>query len=167
MDKDITSVRVKKIVFYAIYIFIALVLQEVAFSGLRIGGVYPFVLPACAAALGFFEGGWSGAIYSLVLGLFADLTFPETVIMYTVLFPCIAFIAGFITFFYVNKGFLAFFIIAAVMTAAGGAVQAIRVFLLSGFSAALFQTFLLQTLLSLPFLPLCFLPPKKRFYAVI
>ena len=51
-----TRERLRKIIFYALYIFIALIVQEIVLSGLRLGKYYAFLLPSVAVALGMFEG---------------------------------------------------------------------------------------------------------------
>ena len=64
-----TRERLRKIIFYALYIFIALVVQEIVLSGLRLGKYYVFLLPSIAVALGMFEGSFWGSMLALVLGL--------------------------------------------------------------------------------------------------
>ena len=156
-----TRERLRKIIFYALYIFIALVVQEIVLSGLKLGGCYVFVLPCVAVALGMFEGAFWGSMVALVLGLFTDLMYPETVIMYMILFPSIAFGVGFLVNYFLNRSFLAYMGAAFVCLVITGLVQGLKVLMTDGWTIEVFITVLIQTLISFPTAVLCYFPPKR------
>jgi cell shape-determining protein MreD len=156
-----TRERLRKIIFYALYIFIALIVQEIVLSGLRLGKYYAFLLPSIAVALGMFEGSFWGSMLALVLGLFTDLMYPETVIMYMILFPATAFTVGFLVRFFLNRSFLAYMGSAFICLIVTGLVQGLKVLMTDSFTVEVFVTVVVQTLISLPLAALCYFPPMR------
>ena len=140
-----TRERLRKIIFYALYIFIALIVQEIVLSGLMLGKYYAFLLPSVAVALGMFEGSFWGSMLALVLGLFTDLMYPETVIMYMILFPATAFTVGFLVRFFLNRSFLAYMGSAFICLIVTGLVQGLKVLMTDSFTVEVFVTVVVQT----------------------
>lgn len=99
MKEFFKKVNIKRAVKYALYMFLALVCQDMLFTQLRIAGVCPMFLPAVAIAVGMFEGASWGAVFGLIMGVFADMAFVENTILFTVLFPALSFMAGFVAHF--------------------------------------------------------------------
>ena len=151
----------KRILKYALYLFLALVVQNMLFTQLRILGECPLILPAVAVAVGMFEGATWGAIFSLIMGIFADMAFVENMILFTVLFPALAFASGFVSTFFINRRFFAFVGAALLGLLITGFVQMLHIVAVDTFSPVMFRTVILQTLWSLPFSVLAYLPPAR------
>ena len=114
MLKEIWSkINPRRVLLYALYMFLALVLQTMVLTYIRPLGVCPFVLPAAAVAVGMFEGGTWGAVFGLVLGIFTDMVFVESTVTFTLLFPALAFATGFVSQFFINRRFPGFMLAAA------------------------------------------------------
>lgn len=160
--KDILArIKIKKLLKYALYLFLALVTQDMLFTQVRIFGVCPMVLPAVAVAVGMFEGPGFGAIFALILGIFADMAYIENTVTFTLLFPVLAFGAAFVAQFFVNRRFFAFMGVAFAGLLITALVQMLRALAMGGWAWALVSTVLLQTLWSIPPAALAYFPPAK------
>lgn len=154
-------INIKRILRYLLFMFLSLVTQNMVFTKLRIFGVCPMVLPAVAVAVGMFEGASWGAVFSLIMGIFADMAFVENTILFTVLFPAIAFFSGFVSQFFINRRFFAFMLTAAFALFVTATVQAMKTFALDGFTMSAIPTVVMQTLWSLPPAAVAYFPPAK------
>lgn len=160
--KEIFSARnVKRLLQYALYMFLSLVAQNMLFTELRPLGVCPMVLPAVAVAVGMFEGATWGAVFSLIMGIFADMAFIENTITFTVLFPALSFVTGFIAQFFINRRFFAYMGATLIALITTGVVQMLKTAALDTWSATMLVTVLLQTLWSLPFAVLAYYPAAE------
>ena len=154
-------VKLRKVLQYALYLFLALLTQNMLLTQLRVAGVCPMILPAAAVAVGMFEGASWGAILSLILGIFADMAFVENTILFTVLFPALAFASGFISTFFINRRFFAFMGAALLGLLVTALTQMLHTVAVDTFTVVMFRTVALQTLWSMPFAVLAYLPPAK------
>ena len=136
---------------YLLFLFIILLVQDIVITHFRIWGTCAFIPPAACVAAGMFLGSVPGALFSLLMGFFADMIFPENTIMFTLLFPALAFFSGFVADFFVNRRFFAFMCLCAAAFVVTAVVQAFGAFASGGISLAAVPVILLQTLLSLPF----------------
>ncbi len=157
----LSRIKVQRTLKYALFMFLALLTQNMLFTQLRIAGVCPMILPAVAVAVGMFEGATWGAIFSLIMGFFADMAFVENMILFTVLFPALAFASGFVSTFFINRRFFAFVGAALLGLLITGFVQMLHIVAVDTFSSVMFRTVILQTLWSLPFSVLAYLPPAR------
>ena len=155
------KIRFKRVLQYALFLFLALLAQNMLFTQLRIVGVCPMILPAVAVAAGMFQGGTWGAVIALVLGIFADMAFVENTVLFTIVFPALAFGSGFISQFFINRRFFAFMGAALLGLLLTGFAQMLHVVVMDSFSLSMLPTVLLQTLWSLPFAPLAYLPAAR------
>ena len=114
-----------------------------------------------AVAVGMFEGASWGAIFSLVMGIFADMAFVENTVMFTVLFPALAFGSGFISQFFINRRFVAFMGAAFFALLITAAVQALETFAVAGWTLSAVPVVAMQTVWSLPPAALAYFPPAK------
>lgn len=146
---------------YAVFLLLTLVLQNMVFPRIRPLGVCPMVLPAAVVAVGMFEGASWGAIFSLVLGIFADMDYVENTVMFTLLLPALAFFAGFVSQFFINRRFFAYMGAAFAACLITAAVQMVGTAASDGWSASMLVTVALQTLWSLPPAVLVYFPPAK------
>jgi len=109
IPKDfLEKINVGKVLRYAIYLVVLLVMQNILFTQLRIFGVCPMFLPAAAVAMGMFEGATWGPLFSLLMGIFADMAFVENTIFFTLAFPSISFASAFVSNFFINRRFFAY-----------------------------------------------------------
>ena len=155
------KINFRRVLRYALFLFLALLTQNMLLTQLRIAGICPMVLPAVAVAAGMFEGATWGALIGLILGLFADMAFVENTVLFTVVFPAVAFASGFVSQFFINRRFFAFMGAALLGLLLTGMAQLLHTAAMDSFSATMFSTVLLQTLWSLPFAPLAYLPAAK------
>ena len=151
----------KRVLRYLVYLFLALIAQTMLLARTRIAGICPYVLPAVAVAVGMFEGPVWGVLYSLLLGFFADMAFVENTVLFTVLFPVLAFGTGFVSQFFINRRFFAFMGAALGGLLLTGFVQLVHTSAIDGFSMQMIPTVLLQTIWSLPLAALAYFSPAR------
>lgn len=162
IQKDILEkINFGKVSRYALYLIVVLILQNILFTQMRLFGVCPLVLPAVAVAMGMFEGATLGAVFSLIMGIFADMAFIENTIFFTLLFPALSFLAGFVSNYYINRRFFAYMGAAAGGLLITAAAQILKTSAMDTFSPVMITTGLLQTLWSLPFAALVYYPPSR------
>lgn len=160
--KDFFSTKnIKRLLKYALYMFLALITQNMLFTQIRPLGVCPLVLPAVAVAVGMFEGATFGAVFSLIMGFFADMAFIENTTTFTILFPALAFASGFVAQFFINRRFFAYMGAAFVGLLATGIVQMLKTSAMDAFAPVMLVTVFLQTLWSMPPAVLAYYPPAE------
>ena len=152
---------IRRILLYALYLFLALVMQNMLFTQIRPLGVCPMILPGVCVAVGMFEGSTWGAVFALILGIFADMAYVENTVLFTILFPALAFAAGFACQFFVNRRFFAFMGLTAAASLVTAAVQMVTTAAGDAWSVSMLSTVALQTLWSLPPSILAFFPPAR------
>ena len=138
-----------------------LIVQNMVFCEGRPLGVCPLIFPAAAVAVGMFEGVTWGTVFSLILGLFADMGFVENTVMFTIALPVLSFAAGFVAQFIVNRRFFAYMVTAVLASLAAALLQMLKVTAAEGISTVMLTTVLLQTLWSVPPAILIYFPPAR------
>ena len=161
MKELLAKINLRRMLLYALYLFLVLIFQNMALTQIRPLGVCPFMLPAAVVAVGMFEGASWGAIFGLLMGIFADMFYVESTVGFTLLFPAIAFVVGFVSQFFINRRFFAYMVAACAALLVTGVAQMLRVLVLEGWSFAFLSTVILQTLWSLPPAVLAYFPPAK------
>jgi hypothetical protein len=146
----LARINTRRVLRYALYMFLSLLAQTMVLNRLRIAGVCPLVLPAVAVAVGMFEGATWGALFSLLMGIFADMAFIENGVLFTVLFPALAFASGFVSQFFINRRFFAFTGVALIALLITGTLQMLKTLAGDAWSLEMLKVLALQTLLSLP-----------------
>lgn len=161
MRELFAKINVKRLLKYALYMFLSLVAQNMLFTQIRPFGVCPMVLPAVAVAVGMFEGATWGAVFSLIMGIFSDMAFIENTVTFTILFPALSFAAGFVSQFYINRRFFAFMGVTLAALLVTGVVQMLKTAAMDVWAGSMITTVLLQTLWSLPPAVLAYFPPAE------
>ena len=161
MKELLSQLYIKKILRYALYMFLALVMQNMLFTQLRPLGVCPMWLPAVAAGVGMFEAPGAGVAFGLIMGYFADMAFVENTVLFTIMFPAIAFGSALLSQFYINRRFLAFMGLALLAEILCAFMQLLATAVTDAFSTEMFRTALLQIAWSFPFAALAYVPPAK------
>ena len=136
----------------ALYLILALLLQNTAFARFRILGVHALILPAVVVAVAMFHGPVWGGVFGLFAGLLGDMGYPETTVLFLTMLPLLGFAAGMLAEHLVSRtlpGFLAVVLAALLLV---GFVQAVKLWIFhnAGFGLPML-TMLKQTLISLPF----------------
>ena len=159
LERLLTSkINYKRLLQYILFLFLSLLAQNMVLNRVRILGVCPFVLPAVAVAVGMFEGATWGALFSLLMGVFADMAYIENTVTFTVLFPLLAFGSGFISQFFINRRFFAFMGAALVGLLVTGIVQMLLTAAGDSLSFVMIRVVVLQTLWAMPFAVLAYFP---------
>ena len=161
MKELLAKINLRRLLLYALYLFLVLVFQNMALTQIRPLGICPFMLPAAVVAVGMFEGASWGAVFGLVMGIFADMFYVESTVGFALLFPVIAFAVGFVSQFFINRRFFAFMVASCAALLVTGMAQMLRVLVLEGWSLTLLSTVILQTIWSLPPAVLAYFPPAK------
>ena len=144
---------IRRGVLYALYLLGALILQNVIFSHVAPLGVRAMFMPALVTAVALFEGGWTGGVFGLAAGIVTDLFFAGQSVMFTVLFPAIGFVTGFLVDFFLNRRLLTYVILTVPALLLAAFVQMFSLLFYRGQNSfALWWTALLQTLWSVPFI---------------
>ena len=151
----------KRVLRYLLYLFLCLLVQTMLLSRLRIAGICPFALPAAAVAVGMLEGPVWGVLYSLLLGFFADMAYVENTVLFTLLFPALAFATGFLSQFFINRRFFAFMGAAAGGLLVTALVQMLHTSVIDSFDLSMIPTVILQTLWALPLAALAYVFPAR------
>ena len=157
----LTPRRLRRVLWYGVYLLLVLVLQDMVLTQIRPAGVCAFIPPAAVTAVAMFEGAIPGVVFALVMGIFTDMFTPGTVITYTVLFPVLAFGVGILAQFFVNRRFLGFMLLALAALLLTALTQTLIISVKSAGSLSALGTAILQTLWSLPVAALVYLPPAR------
>ena len=144
--------KVRKAIVYFGVLLLVLFTQNIVLSHIAILGVHVLIAPIAIVAVGFFEGGVWGGVFGLVLGLFCDMSFNDTKVLLTVIFPLIGFISGAMAMFFVNKRFFSFFFVCLAALALTAICQMFKFVAIADTNILpVLATAGLQTLWSLPF----------------
>ena len=144
--------RLRSILLLALYLALTLLAQNTLFAKLRIWGVHVIVLPALMAAVGMFRGPVWGGVFGIFAGVFANMGYPESLVLFILLLPVLGYVSGMLSEHLLTRSLVAFLCIAlgAHLITAFAQMFRLWVFRSSDFSA-LAVTALRQTLVSLPF----------------
>lgn len=153
--------NIKRVLQYALFMLLMLIFQTMVVTHFRPLGVCAFVLPTAAIAVGMFEGASFGTVFGLALGIFTDMFYVESTVMYTILFPALAFAAGFTAQYFINRRFVSFIAAAFAGMLITGFVQMLGVSLKDSFSFSMIFTVILQTLWTMPLSLLAYFPAAR------
>ena len=145
---------------YALFMLLTLMAQNMILSHFRLFGSCPMV-PAVAVAVGMFEGATLGPLFSLIMGIFADMSFVEHTIFFALVLPALSFAAAFVSQFFINRRFFAFMGITLAALFITAVLQMLKTLAGDTWSGAMLSTVIVQTLWSLPFSAVAYFPPAK------
>ena len=129
MLRDLINLeKIRRVLLYLAYIFVAQFFQDTFFSAIPLFGVKMFFMPAVVVAIGAFEGGVWGAALGLVTGFLTDISY-DNVALFTVLFPLLGFFSGVFTRWFVNASLFAYLIMCLVAFAVTAAAQMLELLL--------------------------------------
>lgn len=141
---------------------LTLIAQNMIFSRITVLGVRAMFLPSAAVAAGMFCGGTGGAVFGLIMGFFADMSFPENTVLFTALFAALGFFAGVAADFFLNRRFWPYMAASLAALLITGVCQLLGAVMHSGAGEwALMRTVGLQTLWALP-VSAVFYPAAKK-----
>lgn len=139
-----------------------LILQNIVFSHITILGVRAFFLPSLLVAVGMFENETRSAVFGMIMGIICDICYPESTIMYTILFSLLGLFFGYFANKYINNKFLPFMIASLVCLIITGLVQTISTVIL--FGAPILKVLSVAGLQTLWAIPVCvFVYPSAWF----
>ena len=113
------------------------------------------------AAGGLDQGGDLGPLFSLIMGIFADMSFVEHTIFFALVLPALSFAAAFVSQFFINRRFFAFMGITLAALFITAALQMLKTLAGDTWSGAMLSTIIVQTLWSMPFSAVAYFPPAK------
>ena len=146
---------------YALFMLLTLMAQNMILSHFRLFDSCPMVLPAVAVAVGMFEGATLGPLFSLIMGIFADMSFVEHTIFFALVLPALSFTAAFVSQFFINRRFFAFMGITLAALFITAVLQMLKTLAGDTWSGAMLSTVIVQTIWSLPFSAVAYFPPAK------
>lgn len=155
------KINIHRVLRYALFMLLTLMAQNMILSHFRLVGSCPMVLPAVAVAVGMFEGATLGPMFSLIMGIFADMSFVEHTIFFALVLPALSFAAAFVSQFFINRRFFAFMGITLAALFITAALQMLKTLAGDTWSGAMLSTVIVQTLWSLPFSAVAYFPPAK------
>lgn len=155
------KINIHRVLRYALFMLLTLIAQNMILSHFRLFGSCPMVLPAAAVAVGMFEGATLGPLFSLIMGIFADMSFVEHTIFFALVLPALSFAAAFVSQFFINRRFFAFMGITLAALFVTAALQMLKTLAGDTWSGAMLSTVIVQTLWSLPFSAVAYFPPAK------
>ena len=155
------KINIHRVLRYALFMLLTLMAQNMILSHFRLFGSCPMVLPAVAVAVGMFEGATLGPLFSLIMGIFADMSFVEHTIFFALVLPALSFAAAFVSQFFINRRFFAFMGIMLAALFITAALQMLKTLAGDTWSGAMLSTIIVQTLWSMPFSAVAYFPPAK------
>lgn len=161
MNDFIEKIDFRRYLRYGLFVFLTLTAQNMVLGSMRIMGVCPTVLPAAAAAMGMFEGATFGPLFSLIMGLFADMAYVENKVFFTLLLPALSLGSAFISQFFINRRFFAFMGVSLIVLLICGTLQMLKTLAADAFSMDMITVVAMQALWSLPFSALTYFMPAR------
>ena len=144
--------RLRSILLLALYLALTLLLQNTLFAKLRIWGVHAIVLPALMVAVGMFRGPVWGGVFGIFAGVFANMGYPESIVLFILLLPLIGYVSGMLSEHLLTRSLVAFLCMTLGAQLLTALFQFFRLWVFQGADlSALLITGLKQTLVSLPF----------------
>jgi len=152
MFEWVNPANLRRGLFYAAVIIMALAVQNEFFGRFSILGVRVFYMPVLVSAIGVFEGGFWGGIMGMITGVICDMTYHDTTVTYTIVLTLLGFASGLVFRFFVNRKLFSFTVVSAAALILTGFCQMLRPLVLQRCDVMSgIRVVLLQSLWSLPF----------------
>jgi len=144
--------KVRKAAIHLICIVLAVWLQTMVLSQVKLFGVKPFFLPAVVAAIALWEGGAWGGVLGMFTGAYCDMCSCDSTVLYLILFTAFGFFIGLLADFLMNRSFASYLLLTITALLITALCQIVPLWIFRGTTfGPLLGTALLQTLWSLPF----------------
>ena len=144
--------RLRSVLLLALYLALTLLAQNTLFARLRLWDVRVIVLPALMVAVGMFRGPIWGGVFGIFAGFFADMGYPETMMLFLFLLPLLGYVGGMLSEHLLTRSLVAFLCMALGAQLLTAFFQLFRLWVFQGAElSALLITGLKQTVVSLPF----------------
>lgn len=104
-------------------LIILFVLQSMVFARLRILGIAPLLLPVAVVGVAMFEGATWGGGFGIAAGVFCDISYSETIVMFTVLLMLLGAGIGLLGEYILARGFPSYLVCCVLMLAVVSFVQ--------------------------------------------
>lgn len=151
--------KVRRGIIYAAIMLIVLTVQELLLSRITIFGVRAMIVPIFPVAVGLLQGGMWGMGFGLACGLLCDAMFAENLVLFTMIFPVIGFLATAAERFLVSRELVSFFALSLVALFFTAFAQLVKTFIFFDASILpMLRVAVLQTLYSLPFVFILYYP---------
>lgn len=149
--------KIRRALWYAVYIVAVLLAQTLMFSRIPIFGVKTLFVPAAVVAIAMLEDGVWGAMYGLLAGLLCDMAYGNTA-LFVFVFPAVGLFVGALARQFLNRQLFAYLCLSFAALVITGFFQIFRLLVfLNQDALALLSTAAAQALVSLPFaVPLYF-----------
>ena len=95
----------KKAFAYSIFLLVVYTLQITMLARIRIEDVSALIIPLAVVGAGLYEGGLWGGLFGLAAGVFCDIAVDNSSFLFTVYLPILGFFIGFLSEYYLAKGF--------------------------------------------------------------
>lgn len=157
-----TKAIIIKILKHALFLIILYILQSMVFPRLKIHGVCPVILPIAVVGVALFEGSAWGAGFGAAAGMFCDLSFYSSPVVFTIFLAFTGLMVGLMADHFLANGFPSYLLasIAALLLTAFLQMFQYLAFQRLPF-ANLAETALAQTLYSMLFILPLYFPAKK------
>lgn len=149
--------KLRRALLYLLYMLLCLLAQDSIFANLRLFGVNMLFLPAAVVAVGMFEDGVWGAVFGLVMGFLADISYDNTA-LFTALFPALGFFSGVLSRWYVNRRFFANMLVSTLAGAVTAFFQMLGLLLRGHDFGPMLFTAVVQLIWSLPMAAALYFP---------
>ena len=144
--------RLRSILLLALYLALTLLAQNTIFARLRLWDVRVIMLPALMVAVSMFRGPIWGGVFGIFAGFFADMGYPETMVLFLVWLPLLGYAGGMLSEHLMNRGLLPYLVLTLGALLLTAFVQLFRLWVFHGTPLGpLLLTGLKQTAVSLPF----------------
>ena len=149
--------KLRRALLYLLYMLLCLLAQDSIFANLRLFGVNMLFLPAAVVAVGMFVDGVWGAVFGLVMGFLADISYDNTA-LFTALFPALGFFSGVLSRWYVNRRFFAYMLVSTLAGAVTAFFQMLGLLLRGHDFGPMLFTAVVQLVWSLPMAAALYFP---------
>ena len=158
--------KLKRALVYVLMVVISMWLQTMIFARISFFGAKVLFIPIVVAAIAAMEGGVWGVVFGVICGCALDMSTLSSTVLFLVLCAVIGFGCGVLMDYFLNRRFVSFLILSAIVCVLTALCQMVPVWIFKDAALAdLAPVAALQAVLSLPFaVPVYF--AAKRIAAI-